>query len=262
MDYEATFGKQLLQCTASPAQTIRKRLFFLILGILVIVGSIIALGAPGFLTEDDGDLRIAFGAFIAIGAFLSLFGLFFIKKAEAALYETGYVLKRGSKVTATAFNDMKGIIDTMTAFSAYGIVPVGKSRDVSVVKNDGVPFMLTKTSVPNFNQFVDELCVTYNKYLLKDLTKENIGQASISFGNKLELSGGQLIFDAGGSKGKIPIPLGSIQNVRVTEEGYWLYIEGAINEKGKAEELAAIRADKAWNLEALYRILDMHFSEN
>ena len=202
MNYEEKFGKLLLHCTASSGQTLKKRLLFLVPAIILIVGGAIALLAPDLLTEDDDDIKIAFAVFIALGVMLLLWGVVFVKRAMVELYETGYVLTRGSKVTVMAFDDVKGISDSTTAFSAYGIIPVGKSRDVSITKKDGVPILLLKSGVPNFNQFVDELGAAFTEYLLKDLTKENIGQASISFGNKLELAGGHLVFDAGGKKAK------------------------------------------------------------
>lgn len=258
MNSEARFGKQLLQGTASSGETIKKRLLFIIPAVIFIIAGIFAMRNPDFIGIEESEMAMVLALFFGAGALFLAMAILFVKPAKAILYEDGYVLSRGSKVTEVSFSDVKGISDSTTAFLAYGIVPIVKTRYVVVIKNDGSRSGLVKAFVPDFNRFTDELGAAITAYLLRGVTKETIGKANITFGDKLELTGGRLVYDAGGKKGKIDIPLDSVRNVHIVLEGYWLYIEGDPDEKGKPAELAAVRADRAWNLDALYRILEMY----
>ena len=261
MSHEVGFGSQILQCVASPGQMVKKRLLYIIPALIFIAAGIVSLGNPDYLGMEEGEMTAVLVLFFGAGLLFLLMGILFVKPSKAVLYDGGFVLTRGSKVTEVDFHDLKGISDTTTGYSFYGIIPIKNTRNVTVLKHDGTRIGLVKAFVPDFARFADELGAACTNFLLKDVTKATIGQAKISFGDKLELAGGQLVYEAGEKKGRVFIPLDTVRNVRITEEGFWLYLDGEPDEKGEARELAAIRADRAWNLVALYRILEMYIRQ-
>jgi len=254
MDYEAKYGKQILKCTATEGQVLKRRLLFLIPAILFLAFGISLVVRPEIMYgEDIGGMLIplCFGG----GVLLLAMSFIFVRKGTAVLYEGGFVLASGAKVKETDFNDVKGILDTKYADKVYGI-PAGNTRIVMIYKRDGKGFHVTKAAIPNYDQFCDELSVAISVFLLKGITKDNIADARISFGDKLELAEGQLVHNAG-KNGMISIPLDAVREISYFGDGYWLDILGDVDETGKPERLARIRADLAQNLDSLNSILAM-----
>ena len=255
MNYETKYGKQLLNCATTTGQILMKKLLYLIPALVFAVIGIIVLKNPDLLGSDD-SITTVLALFFGAGALFILLALFFVKKSTAVLYEGGVVLTRGAKITEFDFASLKGIIDSTTIVKAYGAIPFSKTRVVTLVAQNGTKIGLVKALTPNFEQFADELGTTIVKRLLKGVTRENLNQLDISFGDSLELSRGQFIHD--GKKGKVSIPLGNVCGFELQNEGYWLHLKGTCDTNGKSEILASIRADKALNLESLHRIIDMN----
>ena len=256
MDNETRLGRQILCYTATWGQTLKKRLLYLIPALIFITAGIFALFNPELLTDDDSSMVLLL--FFGAGALFALMGILFVKPAKAVLYDGGFALTRGSKVTETDFSDVKGILDSTTVTKYLGVVTLSKTRVVTIVKKNGEKFGVVKAFIPNFNQFADELGTALSKYMLRGVTIGNLDQVNISFGDALELTGGQFTCDAGRKKGRISIPVDAVHSAEYNgNEGYWLALKGQYDENGKAEDLASIRADKALNLETLYRIIDM-----
>ncbi|MDR0570844.1 MAG: hypothetical protein LBG71_06475 [Clostridiales Family XIII bacterium] len=251
MNYEANFGKELLKCTATSGEVLKKRLLFFGLAFIFFAAGILEVVSPGILGEVEQSMLLKL-IFFAGGSVCVLGAFFLVRFGSAVLYERGFAVTNRSKVTAMDFNEVKGISDAT----------IRNVRQITVVKKDGEKVTLANGTgglrVSNFHQFADDLGTLISSFLLKDVTAENIDRLSISFGDKLELAGGRLIHDAGGKKGKVSIPLEAVRNVELPgDDGYWLSLMGAVGENGKAEELASIRVDKALNLETLFRILRM-----
>ena len=250
MQYESEYGKQLFECKESLGQTLGKRLRFILPSLVFIGAGILAMLNPDFAGSEE-DLKMLLPLFFGAGALFALLGLFFVKPLEAAIYESGFVNTRGSKVIELDFSSIKGISDSTTVIKIYGIIPATKTRVLTLTKKDGNRIELTKTFVPDFNQFIDAFSTAFTKHLLKDVETAGIDKANISFGDSLELTGGQMVYDEK-KKGKTAIPLSRIHSIESDGEGYWLALKGA-----NQEELANVRIDKALNIEALYRIVDM-----
>jgi len=256
MDQKTAFGKQIMTFTATTGQTLKKRLLFLLPALVFVAAGVFALVSPELLEDSDASMVLLL--FFGAGALFLLMGILFVKPSKAVLYEGGFVLTRGTKVTETGFSDLKGIIDSTTVTKLYGAIPLSQTRLVIIHKKNDEKFGATKATVPSFNQFADELGTAVSKYLLKDVTKDNIEQLSILFGDKLELTGGRFIHDAGKEKGMVSIPADAVRSAEyIGSDGYWIALKGQCDENGKAEELASIRADKALNLESLCRIIEM-----
>ncbi|MCL1914212.1 MAG: hypothetical protein FWG10_10155 [Eubacteriaceae bacterium] len=112
---------------------------------------------------------------------------------------------------------------------------------------------MVKNAVPHYPQFVDEFGTVYTRWLLRDLTPDNISRKSISFGPDFELRNGQFIYSEGmKKKTEVPIQLGSIRELSTNNDRTALYLMGEGNNR-----LAAIWIPNALNLEALYHILQM-----
>lgn len=262
MNGEARHGNQILKCKATAAQTLGKRLLYIIPALIFIAVGIVSYVKPELFDLADEDMAMVLALFFGAGAVFLLLGIFFVKSAAAVLYEGGFVLTRGSKVTEMDFGDLKGILDSTTILKYYGILPVGKTRVVTVYKKNGEKFGVVKAFVPDFNRFVDELNAAITNYYLKDVTLESMKRLNIYFSDKLELIDGQFIHDAGSKKGKVSIPVEVVRSIEyLNDDGYWLSIKGAPAGNGKANELISIRADKTLNLDTLSRIIQM-VSEN
>ena len=255
--------KQVFECRTSHGQLLKKRLMYLFPAVVFIATGIAMLLLPEMLEGEEELLPMMLLLFFGVGAMFILLSILRVKPSSAVIYEDCLVHACGSKAMNLAFDNVKGISDETTVFLLWHIIPVGKTREITLVRKDGEKKSLTKNLVPSFNQFADALGAALATFLLKDLTKETIGSANISFGNALELSDGKFIYDGGRKKGKVSIPVDAVRSIEVhDEEGYWLTLRGRPNnEDGKAEELAMIRKDKALNIEALYRIVAM-FSAN
>jgi len=208
---------------------------------------------------------MALPLFFGVGAVAILLAIVLVKRSEAVIYENGFVFTRGSKVTELNFDNVKGISDWTTSIKFYGVISVGSVREVKIVKQDGEKIALTDAtgfnlqnySLPNFDQLADELGAVITKRLLKDVAKEKIGYVNISFGDQLEFTGGQFVYNEDKGRNKIYIPLSKVIGAEIPEDSYWLFLLGPRGQDGKAERLASIRADKALNLGALYRIIEM-----
>jgi len=255
MDYEAKYGKQIIKCTATSGQLMKKRILFLLPAIIFIAAGILMLVYPEVLEGEDVPylLPLLFG----VGAVFLAMAIFFVKPATAILYEGGFITTRGSTVKETDFNDILGITDTKIVHTLYALIPVGNTRIVTIGRKDGSKFGLLKAFVPDFNRFCDELGTAISAFMLKGITKENIAEANISFGDKLELTGGHLVFNSK-KEGMITIALETVRGLKYFGEGYHLDIVGDADEKGNPEVLATIRADSAYNLDSLYNIIGMY----
>ena len=252
MNYEERFGKLVLSGEGKQRGILMK--------ILMLIPAVCVI-ALAFVLLGDGPNDIIYQGFAIVIAALAIFGILFAKKyKEISVYENGIVLARGSKVIELGYEDVKGVQDSTTVIKAYGVITASKNRFLTIVRKDGTKIALNKAMVTDFDQFADEICAAVTKYLLRGITRENINQARIVFDDKLVLADGHFVFDAGGSKGKISIPVDSVSGAEIRGDGYWLNLLGSYDEKGMPEELASIRADKALNLEALSQILGMLLS--
>ena len=184
----------------------------------------------------------------------------FSKSASAELYEGGLVYTTGKKITEVAFADIKGIKVQTSNFSV-GDIQVGTimlSNTLTICKKEGSDIVLFKSSVPNFMVFAVEFSAVFSRWLLKDLTMDNISGAQISFGKDLELRDGQFIFKL---KGENYIPLGDIASIEEDDldggQLLKLFSRTKTDKKGRPELLAFISVHRDMNLEAFYHIAQM-----
>ena len=266
-NYQSNFGEELLQLTNTTTRVMLQRflimlpgIVFLILGVVALIDPIAFYGSPR-LAEEDGWMTYLF--FGLGGVYSVLIPLLFKPYRQATIYEAGLVLEKKSKVTEIAFSDVKGIADYITRHNVNGI-PVGKTRTFSITSTDGSVVGLGKFTFPHgFNHFAEELKNAHMAYLLKNLSKENIDQVQISFGDQLELQGGQLIYNQGKKKGAIEIALEDIYDIE-SQDGVLHLLSAPSGEKKKLlalkrkDTLASISLQKALNLDILYFILSLY----
>jgi len=260
------FGKLMLECKSSRGKSLKRKLMFLIPALIFFAaGTIIAINPEiGVVTEEDAQfIPAVIAAFFAVGAVCVIGALLRSKQSSIALYENGVVYVRGPIVTEAGFDDIEGIRQVRSAAAIGGVLirtPKALSQEsVTIRKKDGVEIVLNKAYMSDFHQFADEFSDLYIRWLVKDLTMENIADANISFGPDLELSGGQFIYTH--KKEKKYMPVGEVHGLEIQTDDehnfFWLTSRVETDKKGRPKKIAGGQTVKALNLEALYHIVQM-----
>ena len=256
MENETKFGKLLFQCSTTFGKDFRKRLLYLVPALVFITAGIYAQRNPDLLEPDE--ITMVLGLFFGAGAFFLLLAVFFVKRSKAFLYEGGIVHTYASKVIEIDFNDVIGIRDLASKQMWFALIlPIFalKSRDITIEKKDGTIIQLSKNKVADINKFADILNSVFTERLLKDVTKQNLSKTTISFGKELELKDGQLLYND-----KTVIPFEEIIKIETGDGGHHIMLIGKEKESKKftrTDIIAMIAVDKALNIEALYRIVQI-----
>jgi len=255
MNEEVNYGELLLHCEVTLKEVLKKRLPRLIVAFIFLAGAIIS-----FVTaESETDIQHLYALVCGIASLIYFLKAYTIKPSEALIYKGGMLYKWGAKTQQAAFSDVKGIRSESFRFSLSGLELsfLTSYWDTLVLKEDSSSIILKNTNTPDFHEVSRELNAAYMEYLLEGLSFETLSSASISFGDQLELLDGELIFTKGKNTGQDVIAISDIHNIFSDDEGFYTWIEGAPNEKGKNSTLAKITSSRALNLEALYRIVNM-----
>ena len=265
MQQEMKYGKALASYTAPAQKTTRKKSIFLICAVILIIATIALL----IIAEDEYDVMIAYALVAGLCAIPFIIKFFITKAAEAVIYESGFTLVRGSKITEAAFNDIAGMQRSSesttliaTGFGFIGALIIGalsslipglKSYTINITKRDGSIIILSKSMVPNFKQFSVDLDIMFADWLLWGLTLSNIHEANIAFGKDFSLSGGQFIFKKSKKEGVVAVPWNYISGVEEGNDG-WYWLTGTeLDKKGNPIKLACAE----YNSTALLRIGQM-----
>jgi hypothetical protein len=266
VNYETKFGRELLRGATPSGQILKKRLLFIIPALIFLAFGALVLVNPDVFEfsaaeMDTATFKLLPLLFFAAGAIFVLIGIFRIKPAQVFIYEKGFAHIGGSKITEVDFGDVKGVANLKSTLKYMGELQIAKSKhEVTIVKNDGNkiclgPFTASKLFLPQAEQTADELDMAITKYLLKDVTKENIAKVNISFGDALELTGGQLAYKAGGKKSVVYIPLDAVKDISFSE--YWMELKGASGEKLASIQITNNLEAKMLNSEAFRHIMRM-----
>jgi hypothetical protein len=111
-------------------------------------------------------------------------------------------------------------------------------------------------------EFLENFLDRYTNYLVKDLTKENVEQADISFGKNLELNNGQFIY----KNGQTVLPLSAVSKVTADKLPFKIGDSlpifdtkinlRSINDNEKEKKVISIPVDETMNVDALYYIVN------
>ena len=260
MQYEERFGKELL-VQERPGKiniwVLLGILMFSALGIFALIGFFVVLRTPEYgVVEMAGALIVGVGGFAA-AAFLYRLLLGYRKQKKAALYERGFVRTVGTETTEIDFRALKGMQDLTTLQSAGNIrVTV---RLLTMLRKDNTKVVLGQFDVPAYTELFNALSDVYTDYLLEGISSENLDRAAIFFGDKLELSGGQLIHRHGEGSGWTGIALDRVYGLDPArpDGNSSLRIMGVDYSDGKREILAQIPFKDLFNIDALYRIVQI-----
>jgi len=259
-------------------QTLKKRLLYFIpalvlagLGVLTLIDRYIFVVRYG----DQETFIFFLVAFFGIAFVFLLLGIMLVKHTELSIFDEGIIFTRGSKSEHVAFSDLEGINDTKTSTTVIVTSPAGglvggliigllasfipalNPHKIKLRKKDGTTIKLSKSFLHNFKEVAENLHSAYTEYLLKDLSKENLSDANISFGPQLQLRDGQLVYCKNiMKKSETIIPFENISNICGGADGV-VWIDGPKNEKGKAETLAKLSVESLLNIDALDRIVQM-----
>ena len=255
MPRKTYFGKKLFEVHKTPGQLWWRRFWVLLLsgffpctiGILLILG-----GAMEFSLHAAALVVV-----LALLAALPLPQALKIKHSEAILYEDGLVYTLDGKTTEVAFKDVKGTRFLITSNPRETTIRRSArliKHDDTIVEMDGEAAVLR-----NFRQFYEKLDSVFADYLLRNITPENLHQANISFGSRLELTDGQFIYYDNWDK-ITTMPLENVTGIdppaNSTSISLALSLKGPFY-KRKAVNFASIDLIYMLNIQALYRVVEM-----
>jgi|GEM_PF-3890855 len=149
--------------------------------------------------------------------------------SAAEIYENGITITQGEHTHAIELDQIKGIL-ALSTFTVVLSNPPGaldlpfvssvgnRYRSVTIAeKQGGEPFIVR---VPNFVKFARMLNAKFTQYIMKELTPENISRAAISFGEHLQLTGGQFVYDPPDGASRVYLPLGQVTGIEFNAEGW------------------------------------------
>jgi len=211
MDYESKLGKLLLTFKVG---VLHKGIAYLCVAMVVFFAAMIAIVA--FLI-DMTDMLDNFAAYdlsgqapwlvrmILIALFATAAIIFagwarrWLRLQTAHIYERGIVTIHGSRTNEIAYSQIRGIL----AISLTKVlITNGPSPNITTTggRNGSITIAFHESPekivvfVPRFKQFAKALNTAYTQYIAKDLHSGNIHTADISFGDNLQLCGGEFIY--------------------------------------------------------------------
>jgi len=195
MPREINIRKKLFEVRQTPGQFWLKVAFGAFWSIAVPLAIIVFIIAVGFV-RFSWELAIVAGVIFMSSAMLKYMKI--TERLEATLYENGLIYTIGRETTEVAFKDIKGIQFSVitTAGGAKGYILSKITRPITLIEHDGTRVEMGGffPVFRNFRRFYKELDSAFTDYLLKDTTYENIHQANISFGERLELRDGCFVY--------------------------------------------------------------------
>ena len=277
MQQQGTFGKLIYQSKTNKAKTkIYVAIAFIFILAVLAVGIYMFIN-PELLAGEPDEIATFLPIFMVVAPFL--FALITLVAAKAAqytreLYETGVIFKSGSGALASyeafAFDEILGVQHYIVRNIDItpGMVIPSKARKVTVIlRNVKQLYKGDNPIKSNFQNkdryewsgehpftFLEKFIVQYTAYIVKDLNKQNIGQAEIRFGTDVMLKNGQFIY----KNGEIVLPLS--ETSRVTSDKLPLFSSKinlrSIDESGREKKAITIPIDQAMNVDALYCIIN------
>jgi len=266
---EQNLGEGIAHRVGNNQRLVMKR----VLGIIILV----MFGSFGFMMLPAARLESAeIWAYASIGFGVVLCIILFLdaklQTREATLYSEGVVVKNGWKVSTFHFKEIAGLRDmvdievTPVAGGLIGGLIMGAAidkmrdalegeseyplRDLQIVSKQGERAKVVNTAG-------EALSRLYSTWLIKELgiTKDNVNELSLSFGDVLKLDRGTLI---GKRERKDRVDLGEIVGF---EAGLVLSLS-AINEKGKTYRPIHIEIKKVLNVDLLLYLVKLAQSED
>ena len=243
MQEESKFGKQVFQDGSKTSQVAVRKCLYLLPAVFLFALSLIMRLHPAMIGESTESSGMITVILLVAAPLYALMILSIVKGFSATIYEQGFVLKRGSKVTELAFAEVKGISLANKTLTIQGL--------------DGKNIVLAGMFTPNMKQFAEEFETAYTKSSLYDITQESLYQTNISFGKHLELVNGVFIY-----KGKEAVTLDDVYGIEVDEE---TLLRAAAQEaafirlKGQiGNDLLTVPLMYVQNLDILRRIIHIH----
>ena len=275
------FGNLVFHAKASLFRMIRRIIIFLVPAVGLTVIGIIGFISPEtvVMEEEPWVAYIVFGA----GLLYFIIMLVFVKTYEVAIYEKGLLYRRASKKWTEIDFDNSGISDVIHTTRAY-FIPVWKARHVSIGTQINAPDgsmdtpqnfatrfaheaatgnTFARSNTPQFHKFSDTLIATQLEHMTKDLTKENIFETSISFGENLILTDGEFIYRKD-KRRESSVPLKDVHKASLFHQfggGSQLRLEGKPSENGRPNFLLDVMVNNINNLTILHYIVDMANSQ-
>ena len=233
--HEAAFGAKLIHTTGSAAKLVTKKYIRVIAASAITVACI----SSAIYFDDPVDLFYRVGSIaLAVLAFgcCCYFAAIKLNKS-VTVYERGVVIEGAKGEIKLGFDEIKGI--------NYKGTEITKKDDKTV----GMKF---------FKIASDELLGAFDQYLMKDLTQENILNASMTFGHFLTLENGEFIHKSLTSKKASNLKLEDVEKIEIEKcsTNDMLYIRSA-SRKGTI----AMMLDLVLNVKTLFHVVALYKGE-
>ena len=195
------FGEQILLVKPSAFQAILRFVGYALPG-LIIGGFGIGLTIETLVLGGPSEDVVIGLVVLGVGVVFLIIALLYGRYYTIALYEKGIVYNhRGKKLHELGYDEI-GLLDIVERTKLWGIIPMYNIRQIII----DVRATLTRFNTPNFTVLADTLMAAHFAYFVKELTSENVFEASIPFGDDFKLKKGQFIFTSiGGNETVIPL---------------------------------------------------------
>lgn len=261
---EKNFGEQI-----SVSQSKRGNAVLTVIGILIVAFFIFEGILSIILSFIDDEHSIMYSLMsIAIAAVLGI--IFFIlskifrPRIEVTLYEQGIIIQRGTNTNKFHFSEIKGILESSKAkysdtaiLVGFGLLggllssltsrKGGDNREVLILDNNNKKIKLA--DAPG-----QEISDIYTNWIVaeKNITRENISNLKLSFGDSLELSNGTFIHNR--IRSNVELKLGDITKFESDQKIFSIF---ALNEKGKEKSLIKIDITDLLNVDLVTKIITL-----
>lgn len=277
MQCHEKYGREIARYRSKSA-----RVYLAMTGLVILLLVVLAIAAfmlvdPNFWGFARGDTvgTILPAGLIVICLIWAFYLIPKVPKAlhrEGVLYENGVVLslQQGAnrRSLACGFDEIKGIRRYTVRVWTAGVIPSKKFVRFIVVLKDkyqiytgNSPIKAASMNRSEYNLtrmypvgFLENFFERYTNYLIRDLTRENVMRAEMTFGPDLELNNGKFVYMGG----QVVLPLSDVS--RVTSDR-WPFMSSkinlrSVNENEKEKKIISIPIDQVMNLDALYYIIN------
>ena len=277
MENVQRFGDELHREAFTSGKVFGRRIKYYLLALLGLgFGVLMATAEDAFTYYNDETLLLLAISGAVVVLFLLIAHLA-VKGGEIVIFESGVSFTRGSKTRSIYFGDVASvyrksgvILDGLVVGGLIGMLPIFQVHKFFLLGKAATPMLtLRHRRVPGWKYMFRELEAAYTKYVMKDISPATIANANITFGDQLQLRGGNLVltkkkwrqttesivpFEAINSiNGSEIVTLGGFANENRTNV---VTLEGFPNEKGKKEDLVTL-GDDGRNTEILRQIVKM-----
>jgi len=258
------FGNELKREKWGGGRTFAKRIKYFIPALLALGFAIFMWTDPYFMSPgyEEIDLIIVFASVLAL-LFFILLAFTLVKRSEIVIYEEGFTYKRGRRLRSFSYGMMSatyresGVVGGGWIIGGLiGMLPIFQVHKFNILDHSTSRLIaLRHRRTPGYKYMTRELEIAFARYLMRNITMENLHMTNISFGDQLALRQGHLIQikRKWRKTEETGIPFEYITRITDTDP---IILEGPLNAKGKPDTIVNL-GDTGRNIEVLRMVVYM-----